>query len=168
VSYLTAMRANRRRAKLTFALFTTLLVAAVATSPATASPEPPEPGTPPSLTGLERTSGVILPSYLRCGTPSQLPRKTIFSFFVNQRATVTVVFKRVTAGGLSGRGRLVRAATMGKNRIRFEGVVRTATGAHRRLPPGRYRVFFTSRNEFGSSPTSAIGIRIAQPPRRCR
>jgi hypothetical protein len=144
------------------------LLALMAPAFASASPEPPEPGTPPSLTGLERTSGVILPSYLRCGTPSRLPRKTIFSFFVNQNATVTVVFKRVTAGGLAGRGRLVRDASTGKNRIRFVGVVRTAQGAHRRLPPGRYRAFFTSSNEFGSSPISAVGIRIAQRPRRCR
>jgi hypothetical protein len=144
------------------------LLALMAPAFATASPEPPEPGTPPSLTGLERTSGVILPSYLRCGTPSRLPRKTIFSFFVNQNATVTVVFRRVTAGGLAGRGRLVRDASTGKNRIRFVGVVRTAQGAHRRLPPGRYRAFFTSSNEFGSSPTSAVGFRIAQRPRRCR
>jgi hypothetical protein len=144
------------------------LLALMAPAFATASPEPPEPGTPPSLTGLERTSGVILPSYLRCGTPSRLPRKTIFSFFVNQNATVTVVFKRVTAGGLAGRGRLVRDAPTGKYRLRFVGVVPTAQGAHRRLPPGRYRAFFTSSNEFGSSPTSAVGIRIAQRPRRCR
>ena len=168
MSYRSAMRANQRRTKSTFALLAALLVAAMAASPAAATPEPPPPGTPPSLTGLERTSGVILPSYLRCGTPSRLPRQTIFSFFVNQRATVTVVFKRLTAGGLSGRGRLLRAATMGKNRIPFAGVVRTAKGAHRRLPPGRYRAFFTSRNEFGSSPTSVVGIRIAQPPRPCR
>lgn len=141
------------------------LLALMAPTFATASPEPPEPGTPPSLTGLERTSGVILPSYLRCGTPSRLPRKTIFSFFVNQNATVTVVFRRVTAAGLAGRGRLVRDASTGKNRIRFVGIVRTAQGAHRRLPPGRYRAFFTSSNEFGSSPTSAVGIRIAQRPR---
>lgn len=140
---------------------------ALAAAVAHASPEPPPPGTPPSLTGLERTSGVILPSYLRCRA-SRLPRKTIFSFFVNQNATVTVVFKRLTAVGLSGRGRLVRAATTGKNRLRFVGVVRTANGAHRRLPPGRYRAFFTSSNEFGSSPTSAVGIRIAQRQRRCR
>lgn len=134
---------------------------------AVASPEPPEPGTPPSLTGLEQTSGVILPSYLRCRA-SRLPRETTFSFFLNQNATVTVVFKRVTSGGLSGRGRLVRAAATGKNRVRFAGVVRTAKGAQRRLPPGRYRAFFTSRNQFGSSPTSVVGIQIANPQRRCR
>jgi hypothetical protein len=73
----------------------------------------------------------------------------------------------VTADGLAGRGRLIRAATTGKNRLRFVGVVRTAKGAHRRLPPGRYRAFFTSRNEFGSSPTSVIGIRIANRQQRC-
>jgi hypothetical protein len=144
------------------------LCALMAPALAGASPEPPEPGTPPSLTGLERTNGVILPSYLRCGMPSHLPRKTIFSFFVNQNATVTVIFKQVTAGGLAGRGRLVRAASTGKNRLRFVGVVRIGQDAHRRLQPGRYRAFFTSSNEFGSSPTSAIGIRIAQRPRRCR
>ncbi|HEV2857037.1 MAG TPA: hypothetical protein VGW80_01385 [Solirubrobacterales bacterium] len=142
------------------------LLALMAPALASASPEPPEPGTPPSLTGLERTSGVILPSYLRCRS-SRLPRKTIFSFFVNQNATVTVVFKRVTASGLAGRGRLVRAATTGKNRLRFVGVVRIANGAHRRLPPGRYRAFFTSRTQFGSSPTSVVGIRIANRQRRC-
>jgi hypothetical protein len=143
------------------------LLALMAPALASASPEPPDPGTPPSLTGLERTSGVILPSYLRCRA-SRLPRKTIFSFFVNQNATVTVVFERLTATGLSGRGRLVLDASTGKNRLRFVGVVRTAQGAHRRLPPGRYRAFFTSSNEFGSSPTSAVGIRIAQRQRRCR
>jgi len=148
------------------ALIIALLVVALAPS-ANASPEPPEPGTPPSLTGLERTSEAILPPYLRC-RPSQLPRQTIFSFFVNQSATVTVIFRRVTAGGLSGRGRLARAATMGRNRLRFAGVVRTARGAHRRLPPGRYRAFFTSRNQFGSSPTSVVGIRIANRQQRCR
>lgn len=162
------MGSNHRRTKAAFALFAALLVTATAASPATATPEPPPPGTPPSLTGLERTSGLILPSYLRCDAPSRLPRKTVFSFFVNQSATVTVVFKRLTAGGLSGRGRLIRAATMGKNRIPFAGVVRTAKDAHRRLSPGRYRAFFTSRNQFGSSPTSVVGIRIANRPRRCR
>lgn len=144
------------------------LLALMAPAFASASPEPPEPGTPPSLTGLERTSGAILPSYLRCGTPSQLPRKTIFSFFVNQNATVTVVFKRATEGGFAARGRLVLNGTTGKNRIRFTGAFRTPAGAKRRLPPGRYRAFFTSRNEFGNSPTSAVGLRIAKPPRRCR
>jgi hypothetical protein len=145
-----------------------VLLALALPAGAAASPEPPEPGTPPSLTGLERTSAVILPPYLRC-RPSQLPRQTIFSFFVNQNASVTVVFRRVVAGGLSdGRGRLTRAAVTGKNRLRFAGVVRTAKGAHKRLPPGRYRAFFTSSNQFGSSPTSAVGIRIAQRQRRCR
>jgi hypothetical protein len=160
------MAPSPRRAKAVLALLVAVLVAAPSAS-AIASPEPPEPGTPPSLTGLERTSNVILPPYLRC-RPSRLPRQTVFSFFVNQNATVTVVFRRVTAAGLSGRGRLTRAATTGKNRLRWAGVVRTARGAPRRLPPGRYRAFFTSRNQFGSSPTSVVGIRVANRQRRCR
>jgi hypothetical protein len=143
-----------------------LLLALLAPAGAIASPEPPEPGTPPSLTGLERTNQVFLPKYLRDGVRSQLPNSTLFSFFVNQKATVSVVFKRVTAGGLSGRGQLALAATMGKNRVRFSGLTRTAAGNTRRLSPGAYRAFFTSRNEFGSSPTSVVGFRIAKPPRR--
>jgi len=143
-----------------------LLLALLAPAGATATPEPPPPGTPPSLTGLERPNQVFLPKYLRDGVQSQLPNSTLFSFFVNQKATVTVVFKRVTAGGLSGRGQLALAATMGKNHIRFTGLTRTAGGETRQLSPGPYRAFFTSRNEFGSSPTSVIGFRIAKPPRR--
>ncbi|HWT89744.1 MAG TPA: choice-of-anchor Q domain-containing protein [Solirubrobacterales bacterium] len=131
------------------------------------SPEPPPPGTPPSLTGLERTNKVFLPRYLRRGVKSRLPNRTVFSFFMNQKATVTVVFKRVLKGGrLAGRGRLTLAGVTGKNRIRFTGAFRTPAGAKKRLSPGPYRAFFTSRNEFGSSPTSAVGFRIAKPPRR--
>ena len=143
-----------------------LLLALLAPASATASPEPPEPGTPPSLTGLERTNKVFLPKYLRHGVSSPLPNRTVFSFFMNQKATFTIVFKRVLDGGLASRGRLVREGTMGKNRVPFAGAFRTPLGAQRRLSPGPYRAFFTSRNEFGSSPTSVIGFRVAKPPRR--
>ncbi len=144
-----------------------VLLALVAAAVASASPEPPPPGTPPSLTGLERTHQAFLPRYLRRGTESQLPNRTTFSFFMNQKASVQIVFKRVLAGGdLAGRGQIARAGVQGKNRIHFEGFTRSAAGAARRLSPGAYRAFFTSRNEFGSSPTSVIGFRIAKPPRR--
>jgi hypothetical protein len=164
---LTTMGANRRRAKLTLATLAALVVTALSPSAATATPEPPPPGTPPSLTGLERTNQVFLPKYLRAGTGSQLPNHTTFSFFMNQKANVQIVFKRVlVGGGLAGRGQILRAGVQGKNRIHFAGLTRTAAGERRRLSPGPYRAFFTSRNEFGSSPTSAIGFRIAKPPRR--
>jgi hypothetical protein len=143
-----------------------LLLALLAPASAIASPEPPPPGTPPSLTGLERTNQVFLPRYLRQGG-SQLPDRTTFSFFMNQKATVQVVFKQVLAGGrLAGRGQIVLSGVMGKNRIHFEGVTSAVNPSARRLSPGRYKAFFHSRNEFGSSPTSAIGFRIAKPPRR--
>ncbi|HYG95753.1 MAG TPA: hypothetical protein VD741_01475, partial [Solirubrobacterales bacterium] len=77
------------------------------------------------------------------------------------------VFKRVLAGGgLAGRGQISRAGVQGKNRIHFTGFTRSASGATRRLSPGPYKAFLTSRNEFGSSPTSVVGFRIAKPPRR--
>lgn len=143
------------------------LLALLAPAGATASPEPPEPGTPPSLTGLARTNQVFLPSYLRQGTGSELPNRTTFSFFMNQKASVQIVFKRVLAGGrLGSRGQIFRSGVMGKNRIIFEGVTSTANVPALRLTPGRYKAFFHSRNEFGSSPTSTIGFRIAKPPRR--
>jgi hypothetical protein len=164
VSYLLTMGANQRRTKLVFALLAALLVTAIAPRPASATPEPPPPGTPPSLTGLERTHQVFLPKYLRRGTGSQLPNRTTFSFFMNQKANVQIVFKRVLAGGgMAGRGQVLRAGVQGKNRIHFAGFTRTAAGDTRRLSPGPYRAFFTSRNEFGSSPTSVIGFRIAKP-----
>lgn len=166
MSYLLTMGANRRRTKPVFALLAALLVTAIAPGPASATPEPPPPGTPPSLTGLERTNQVFLPRYLRRGVRSQLPNSTLFSFFMNQKATVRVVFKRVVAGGaLAGRGQIARSGVQGKNRIRFSGFTRTAAGNTRRLSPGPYRAFLTSRNEFGSSPTSVIGFRIAKPRR---
>lgn len=144
-----------------------LLLALLAPVSAIASPEPPPPGTPPSLTGLERTNQVFLPRYLRNGTASRLPNRTTFSFFMNQKATVQVVFKLVLAGGrLAGRGQIVRGGVMGKNRIHFTGFTRSAAGETRRLSPGRYKAFFASRNEFGNSPTSVVGFRIAKPPRR--
>ena len=164
MSYLSTMGANNRRTKAALALLTALVAATVAPSPAAATPEPPPPGTPPSLTGLERTNQVFLPKYLRRGTGSQLPNRTTFSFFMNQKANFQIVFKRVLAGGgLAGRGQILRAGVQGKNRIHFAGFTRTAAGETRRLSPGPYRAFFTSRNEFGSSPTSAIGFRIAKP-----
>lgn len=143
-----------------------LLLALLAPAGATASPEPPEPGAPPSLTGLERTNKVFLPEYLRRGVRSPLPDRTIFSFFMNQKAIFTIVFKQVRKGGLVKRGRLVSEGTMGKNRVRFVGKLPRAKGGIQFLFPGAYRAFFTSRNEFGSSPTSVIGFRIAKPPRR--
>jgi hypothetical protein len=141
-----------------------LLLALLTPTSAVATPEPPPPGTPPSLTGLARTNQVFLPSYLRRGTRSQLPNHTTFSFFMNQKANVQVVFKRVLAGGrLGGRGQIFRVGVMGKNRIRFDGVTSSPDPAALRLTPGRYKAFFHSRNEFGSSPTSVIGFRIAKP-----
>jgi hypothetical protein len=166
VSYREAMGANRRRTSLALAMLAALAVTALAPSAATATPEPPPPGTPPSLTGLERTNQVFLPKYLRKGTRSQLPNRTTFSFFMNQKANFQIVFKRVLAGGgLAGRGQILRAGVQGKNRIHFAGFTRTTAGDTRRLSPGPYRAFFTSRNEFGSSPTSVIGFRIAKPRR---
>jgi hypothetical protein len=141
-----------------------LLLGLLAPTSAIATPEPPPPGTPPSLTGLERTNQVFLPRYLRGGVRSNLPNRTTFSFFMNQKANIRIVFKRVlVSGDLAGRGQILRAGVQGKNRIHFAGFTRTATGSTRRLSPGPFRAFFTSRNEFGSSPTSVIGFRIAQP-----
>jgi hypothetical protein len=131
---------------------------------AAASPEPPPPGTPPSLTGLAMTEPVILAPSTPRGTRSQLPRKTVFSFFLNQNAIVRVVFRQFRkGGGLVKRGVLTRDGFAGKNRIRFEGKTPRAKGGVQFLSAGRYRAFFTASNEFGKSPEASIGFRVVRP-----
>jgi hypothetical protein len=131
---------------------------------AAASPEPPPPGTPPSLTGLTMTERTILSPTAPKSTRSKLPRKTIFSFFLNQNATFTAVFKQVRKDGtLVRRGALTRDGVTGKNRIRFEGKLPKPKGGIQFLTAGRYRAFFTASNEFGTSAEASIGFRVVRP-----
>jgi hypothetical protein len=145
-------------------LISILLLTLALPALAAASPEPPPPGTPPSLTGLEMTARTILSPSTPKSTRSKLPRKTIFSFFVNQNASVSVVFKQVRKdGSLVRRGALTRDGFTGKNRIRFEGKLPKPKGGVQFLTAGRYRAFFTSHNEFGESPEASIGFRVVRP-----
>jgi hypothetical protein len=113
---------------------------------------------------LEMTARTILSPTAPKGTRSKLPRKTIFSFFINQDATVSVVFKQVRKDGtLVRRGALTREGLTGKNRIRFEGKLPKPKGGIQFLTVGRYRAFFTSHNDLGSSPEGSIGFRVARP-----
>jgi hypothetical protein len=131
---------------------------------AAASPEPPPPGTPPSLTGLAMTERVILASTTPKSTRSKLPRKTVFSFFLNQNATFTVVFKQVRRDGtLVRRGAFSRDGVTGKNRVRFEGKLPKPKGGVQFLSAGRYRAFFKASNEFGESQEASIGFRVVRP-----
>ncbi len=145
-------------------LISLLLLALALPALAAASPEPPLPGTPPSLTGLEMSERTILSPTTPKSTRSKLPRKTVFSFFVNQNATVSVVFKQVRKDGtLVRRGALTRDGVTGKNRIPFEGKLPKPKGGVQFLTAGRYRAFVTSHNEFGTSPEASIGFRIVRP-----
>jgi hypothetical protein len=141
-----------------------LLLALLAPAGVHASPEPPPPGTPPSLTGLEMTARAILAPNTPKGTHSKLPRKTVFSFFINQNATFSVVFKQVRrGGGLVRRGAFTREGFTGKNRVRFEGRLPKPKGGVQFLSAGRYRAFFRSYNENGESPEASIGFRVVRP-----
>jgi hypothetical protein len=145
-------------------LISILLLVLTLPAVAAASPEPPPPGTPPSLTGLQMTERTILSPSTPKSTRSKLPRRTVFSFFVNQNATLSVVFKQVRKdGSLVRRGALTRDGATGKNRIPFEGKLRKPKGGVQFLTAGRYRAFFTSHNEFGESPEASIGFRVVQP-----
>ena len=145
-------------------LISIVFLALMAPAVAAASPEPPPPGTPPSLTGLAMTEPVILSPSTPKSTHSKLPRKTIISFFLNQNATVSVVFKQVRRnGGLIRRGALTRGGVAGKNRMPFEGKLPKPRGGVQFLTAGRYRAFFVARNEFGASPEAAIGFRVFRP-----
>ena len=141
-----------------------VLVALAAPSVAGASPEPPEPGTPPALTGLAITDPVFLAPNTPKGTGSKLPRQTKFSFFLNENATVRVVFKQFRkGGGLVKRGALTRDGFAGRNVIRFAGKTPRAKGGVQFLSAGRYRAFFTAHNENGTSPEASIGFRLVRP-----
>jgi len=141
-----------------------VLLALAAAAVAHASPEPPPPGTPPSLTGLEMTARTILAPNTPKGTHSKLPRKTIFSFFINQNATFSAVFKQVRKdGALVRRGAFTRDGVTGKNRVRFEGKLPKPKGGIQFLSAGRYRAFFRSYNENGESPEASIGFRVVRP-----
>lgn len=131
---------------------------------AAASPEPPPPGTPPSLTGLEMTERAILAPNTPRSTASKLPRQTTFSFFLNENATVHVLFKQILKGGrLVQRGSLGLDGVTGKNRIHFAGKTPKPKGGIQFLSPGRYRAFFKARNPFGASQEPSIGFWLVRP-----
>jgi hypothetical protein len=141
-----------------------IVLLALAAAVAHASPEPPPPETPPSLTGLAITNKVLLAPNASKPSGSKLPRQTTFSFFLNQNAIVRVLFKQVTKGGqLVQRGSLTLDGVTGKNRIHFAGKTPKPKGGVQFLSAGHYRAFFKARNEFGVSPESSIGFRLAQP-----
>lgn len=145
-------------------VITLVLLALALPAAAVASPEPPPPGTPPSLTGLEMTERLMLAPSTPKGTSSKLPRQTTFSFFLNQNATVRVVFKQFRkGGGLVRRGTLTRDGVAGKNRIRFAGKTPKPKGGVQFLSAGRYKATFVARNEFGASPEASIGFRLVRP-----
>jgi len=146
------------------ALISIALVVLGAPVVAGASPEPPPPGTPPSLTGLAITNKVFLAPNPPQGTSSNLPRQTKFSFFLNQNATVRVIFKQGFDGGrLVRRGTLTHEGVTGRNVIPFAGKTPKPKGGIQFLSAGRYRAFFTARNEFGVSTEVSAGFRLVRP-----
>jgi hypothetical protein len=141
-----------------------LLALTVAPPVAGASPEPPPPGTPPTLTGLAMTERTILSPSAPNDTSSKLPRQTTFSFFLNQSATFRIVFKQVRkGGGLVKRGALIRDGVTGKNRVHFAGKLPKPKGGVQFLSAGRYKVFFNASNGLGTSPVASIGFRVVRP-----
>ena len=141
-----------------------VLLALAVPALASASPEPPQPGTPPSLTGLTMTARAILAPNAPKPKGSKLPRQTTFSFFLNQNATVRVLFKQVVQGGrLVQRGSLTLDGVTGKHRIHFAGKTPRPKGGVQFLSAGRYHAFFKARNELGVSPESSIGFRLVRP-----
>jgi hypothetical protein len=159
------MRTARKSVEARVAAGLCLLLALLAPAGAGASPEPPPPGTPPSLTGLAITARTILSPSTPKSTHSKLPRQTTFSFFLNQSATVSIVFTQVRkkGSGLVRRGALTRDSVAGKNRIRFAGKMPKPKGGVQFLSAGRYRAFFTASNEFGSSTQTSIEFRVVRP-----
>jgi hypothetical protein len=110
------------------------------------------------------TERAILAPNTPQGTRSKLPRQTTFSFFLNQNATVSVVFKQVRAGGkFVRRGTLTLDGVTGKNRVRFAGKLPKPKGGIQFLAAGRYKAFFVASNEVGASAQASIGFRVVRP-----
>lgn len=105
-------------------------------------------------------------------------RSTVFSFRLDQAATVAIVIERLQAGRLVGRGckpdrhslrgqhRCLRAVTVatlrrsahaGRNRVTFTGRI-----GRRTLSPGRYSAVFTATDGAGSSRAEALPFRIVK------
>ncbi|HET6869698.1 MAG TPA: hypothetical protein VFH80_27540 [Solirubrobacteraceae bacterium] len=142
----------------------------------TAGPTAPTTNTPmatrPTISRLAETSAVF--KVARASTPLQgrtasasRKRGTVFSFRLDQPATVTVVIKtsarchRATAA-TRGKPRcspivvtLTRRAHAGVNRVAFTGRIRG-----RPLKPGDYRSVFVATNAGGSSAPRTLRFRI--------
>ena len=149
-----------------------------AAQPGTPPPGPalPTPNTPtstrPTISRLAETNAVF--AVARTSTPRQgrtasasHKRGTVFSFRLDQPATVTVVISanaacRRTTAATRGKSRcsetvatLTRSAHAGVNRVAFTGRIRG-----RPLKPGDYRAVFVATNAGGSSAPRTLRFRI--------
>jgi len=132
----------------------------------TAQPPHPQPpaaqsasaATVPSLTGLtetNRTFAVAKRSTSRSARAANAAAKhgTVFSYTLDQAATVTVAIERKRSGRRPKT--LTRTASPGPDKLRFTGRI-----GGKALPPGRYRAVFTAADTAGASPPRSIGFTI--------
>jgi DNA-binding beta-propeller fold protein YncE len=83
-------------------------------------------------------------------------RGTVFSFRLDQAATVTIVIRKAT-GRKAKVQTLRRAAKAGLNKLAFHGRVRGKP-----FKPGRYRAMFTAANSAGSGTPKALTFKIVR------
>jgi hypothetical protein len=142
-------------------------------------PTPPPP--PPLIVGVGSTHSSFAPgdvsTPLRGKTAKRVPRGTVFSFKLDQPATVSIAIKKRKAGRLAkGRCRkptrktahkrrcdltvvtLKRTAHSGLNKVPFSGRIR-----RKALALGRYRAVFTAKGTGGTSKAKSVAFRIVKP-----
>jgi hypothetical protein len=123
-----------------------------------ASPPPPPPtlATISSLRATNTTFAVARASTPLTGTAAAKRHKrgTVFSFRLDQAATVKIVIK-TKAGGRLTRGTLNRVARSGLNKVAFSGRI-----GKKALRAGRYTAAFTAVDSAGASPTKTLSFRV--------
>lgn len=139
--------------------------------------------TAPRVWALHETNSVFAvagtPTPLTATTATQRHKRgTVFSFRLDQAATVAIVIERLQVGRLIGRScvpdrhslrgkrRCLRAATVATlrrnarselNRVAFSGRI-----GRRTLKPGRYDAVFTAADGAGSSPAEKLAFTIVK------
>ncbi len=93
----------------------------------------------PTISDLRQSASTWLEGNSKARLTARVPVGTAFSFVLNEPATVKLDFKRRSGRGRVT-GRLTFSARVGKNVIRFDGIL----PRHKRLKPGSYTLVVTA------------------------
>jgi hypothetical protein len=155
----------------------------LAKNPSKKNPSPTSPSSKPTISALRQTNSIFTVGHLSTSLTGQTAAKrhkqgTVFSFQLDQSATVQVTVQTTAPGRRVGRrcraaGRrlrrgprctqkialatLRRSAHAGLNKLAFSGRIPGKT-----LKPGRYQAAFTAIGSAGSAPPSSLSFTVVK------